>query len=186
MSNLIDKCTKRLDEHLRCMQMLDIASITNIGIGIAIAVSLHKRIFVCGNGGSAADAQHFAAEIVGRFEQDRLPWGCTALTTDSSIVTAIGNDYGYDKIFERQIEGLGKSEDVLIGISTSGKSPNVINALNKAQRMGLTTVALFGRNNTHNQYHHCLNVDCGNTARVQEAHIFILHLWAEIIETVVA
>ena len=102
-------------------------------------------MLVFGNGGSAADAQHFAAELVGRYEQERRAWPAIALTTDTSALTAIGNDYGFDRVFARQLEALGKKGDVAIGISTSGNSPNVLRALETANERGLITVALTGR-----------------------------------------
>ena len=102
-------------------------------------------MLVFGNGGSAADAQHFAAELVGRYEKERQAWPAVALTTDTSALTAIGNDYGFDRVFARQIEALGKAGDVAIGISTSGKSPNVLRALEAANDRGLVTIALTGR-----------------------------------------
>ncbi len=100
---------------------------------------------ICGNGGSAADAQHFAAELIGRFEQERKAWPAIALTTDTSILTAIGNDYGYDDVFARQVQGLGREGDILVGISTSGHSANVVRAVDMARKARMTTVGLLGR-----------------------------------------
>ena len=112
---------------------------------IAAALKNGGSVLVFGNGGSAADAQHFAAELVGRYEQERRAWPAVALTTDTSALTAIGNDYGFDRVFARQIEALGRKGDVAIGISTSGKSPNVLRALETANDRGLVTIALTGR-----------------------------------------
>ena len=104
-----------------------------------------RTVLVFGNGGSAADAQHFAAELVGRYEQERKAWPAIALTTDTSALTAIGNDYGFDRVFARQLEALGRPGDVAIGISTSGNSPNVLRGLETANERGLVTIALTGR-----------------------------------------
>ena len=143
-----------------------------------------NKILICGNGGSAADAQHFAAEIVGRFKLERKGFPAIALTTDTSILTAIGNDYGFDKIFERQVEALGKEGDILIGISTSGSSENVINAVNKAKEMGIHTVGLLGKDGgkLKNIVDFALTVDSNNTARIQECHLTIYHVICEEVE----
>ena len=143
-----------------------------------------NKLLICGNGGSAADAQHFAAEIVGRFKLERKGFPAIALTTDTSILTAIGNDYGFDKIFERQIEALGKKGDVLVGISTSGNSENVINAVNKAKEMGIFTVGLLGKDGgkLKNIVDLALIVDSNNTARIQECHLTIYHVICEEVE----
>ncbi|HSO66697.1 MAG TPA: D-sedoheptulose 7-phosphate isomerase [Desulfatirhabdiaceae bacterium] len=142
------------------------------------------KILVCGNGGSAADAQHFAAELVGRFEKERQAWPCISLATDTSNLTAIGNDYGYDAVFSRQVQGLGRSGDLLIGISTSGNSPNIQAAVQTAGHIGMKTIGLLGKDGGALS----ARVDCAvivphaRTARIQEGHIFILHVWAMIIE----
>ena len=109
------------------------------------SISKGGKILACGNGGSAADAQHFAAELVGRFERERKELGAIALTTDSSILTAIGNDYGYDEVFSKQVRALGKPEDILLAISTSGNSKNVILAIEAAQKIGMGVIAFTGR-----------------------------------------
>lgn len=143
-----------------------------------------NKILICGNGGSAADSQHFAAELIGRFEKERDSLPAIALTTDSSVLTAIGNDYGFDAVFEKQVKGLGKKDDVLIGISTSGKSLNVIRAINQAKAQGLHTIGLLGKDGGQIG----LLVDIAVivphavTGRIQEVHLFILHYWASVIE----
>src|SRR4051794_262677 len=114
------------------------------GADLVEALSAGAKVLVCGNGGSAADAQHFTAELVGRSVRERDPLPAIALSTDTSIVTAVGNDYGFDTIFERQVRALGAAGDVLIGISTSGASANVIAAVREARRRGLVTIALTG------------------------------------------
>ena len=112
---------------------------------IAAALRAGGKVLTFGNGGSAADAQHLAAELVGRYLKDRPAWPAIALTTDTSILTAVANDFGYDAVFRRQVEALGRPGDVAIGISTSGRSPNVVTALDKAREMGLVTVAMTGQ-----------------------------------------
>jgi D-sedoheptulose 7-phosphate isomerase len=143
-----------------------------------------RRLLVFGNGGSAADAQHFAAEFVGRFQRERRGLPAIALTTDASILTAIGNDYGFERVFVRQIEALGESGDVAFGITTSGESANVVEAFRVAAGRGLTTVALTGRNGGEAgrlvDIH--LNVADPSTARVQEVHRTLLHAVCELVE----
>ena len=139
-----------------------------------------NKILICGNGGSAADAQHFAAELVGRFERERPSYPAIALTTDSSTVTAIGNDYGFERVFSRQVEGLGRKGDMLIAISTSGNSPNIHEAVRKAASMGMQTIGLLGRDGggIKGEVGYPVIVPHARTARIQEAHSFILHFWA--------
>lgn len=178
---------KMLKEHMDCFKTLDglrdpINAAANT---ILSALMAGKKILICGNGGSASDAQHFAAEIVGRFTRERKAWPAIALTTDTSILTAVANDYGYDTIFARQVEGLGQPDDVLIGVSTSGNSPNVIKAIEQAQKTDMATVALTGNNGgiMSEAADTAVIVPTDITARIQEAHIFILHLWADIAES---
>ena len=138
------------------------------------------KVMACGNGGSAADAQHFAAELIGRFERERQELAAIALTTDTSILTAVGNDYSYDEIFSKQVRGLGKQGDILIGISTSGNSKNVVKAIEVAKNMGIKIIALTG--NGGGKIATLLGVDdihlCApstRTARIQETHLVLLH-----------
>lgn len=151
---------------------------------MAAALRAGRKLLVCGNGGSAAEAQHFAAELMGRFQRDRAAWPAVALTTDSSALTAIGNDWGFEHVFARQVEGLGAPGDVLLGISTSGASANVLAALQAAAARGLTTVALTGRDGGAVGAAAALHVNVPHevTARVQEAQLTILHAWCELIE----
>jgi len=142
------------------------------------------KILWMGNGGSAADSQHLAAELVGRYSRERRGLASIALTTDTSILTAVGNDYGYDRIFARQIDALCQAGDVVMGLSTSGNSPNVIAALEQANAREATTVGFTGGDGgaMHGIVDHCLVVPSKVTARIQEAHILIGHLicdWAE-------
>jgi D-sedoheptulose 7-phosphate isomerase len=138
------------------------------------------KVMACGNGGSAADAQHFAAELIGRFERERKELAAIALTTDTSILTAVGNDYSYDEIFSKQVRGLGKKDDILIGISTSGNSKNVVKAIEAAKKMGIKIIALTG--NGGGKIASLLDADdihlCApstRTARIQETHLVLLH-----------
>jgi D-sedoheptulose 7-phosphate isomerase len=151
---------------------------------IGRALSENNKVLAFGNGGSAADAQHLVAELVGRFEGERRALAGVALTTDSAVVTAIANDYGFDRVFARQLEALGRQGDVAFGISTSGRSPNVLNAVVMAKTKGLTTIALTGRDGgpigTTADVH--INVPERSTPRVQEVHRTILHAMCSVIE----
>ena len=138
------------------------------------------KIMACGNGGSAADAQHFAAELMGRFERERRELAAVALTTDTSILTAVGNDYSYDQVFSKQVRGLGKSGDILLAITTSGNSKNVIKAVEAAQAMGIKVIALSGNgggqlNNVLSANNLLLAAPSSRTARIQETHLVLLH-----------
>jgi D-sedoheptulose 7-phosphate isomerase len=143
------------------------------------------RILVCGNGGSAADAQHFAAELSGRYVKERRALAGIALTTDTSALTAIGNDYGFDRVFSRQVEALGRPGDLLVGISTSGNSPNVIHAVESAKELGLKTLGLLGRDGgkLKDLCDEALVVPSPITARIQEIHLMTYHFWCEAIDT---
>ncbi|QWE26758.1 phosphoheptose isomerase [Polynucleobacter sp. AP-Ainpum-60-G11] len=138
------------------------------------------KVMACGNGGSAADAQHFAAELIGRFERERQELAAIALTTDTSILTAVGNDYSYDEIFSKQVRGLGKKGDILIGISTSGNSKNVVKAIEAAKKLDIKIIALTGNGGGKiaslldaNDIHLC--APSTRTARIQETHLVLLH-----------
>jgi D-sedoheptulose 7-phosphate isomerase len=175
-----------LKQHLDCFARLKslAAEIEQAGAVLADTIQSGGKILVCGNGGSAADAQHFAAELIGRFEQERDAWPAIALTTDTSILTAIGNDYGFNDIFARQIQGLGRQGDTLIGISTSGNSENVMCAVATAKQQQMKTIGLAGGDGGRlkARVDRSIVVDQPTTARVQEAHLFILHVWALMIE----
>lgn len=142
------------------------------------------KLLVMGNGGSAADAQHFVAEIVGRFKMERRGLPAIALSTDTSILTAIGNDYGFDKVFRRQVEALAAPADLVVGISTSGNSPNVQQALELAREMGCRTVALLGKDggSIKSVCDLPLIVPTDDTPRVQEGHITIIHIVCDLLE----
>lgn len=148
-----------------------------IGSHMITALKMNRKILVAGNGGSAADAQHFAAELAGKFIHERKGLPVIALTTNSSIITAIGNDFGYEYIFSRQVEGLGQQGDMFVGISTSGNSQNLIRAMQSAQNIGITTVGLLGKDGGLMK-ELCdlkLIVPSDSTQHIQEAHIMIIH-----------
>jgi len=152
-----------------------------------LCVELYKgnnKTILAGNGGSAADAQHIAAELVGRYGFDRPSIPSLALTTDTSNLTAIGNDYGYDKVFSRQLEGMGQKGDIFIGISTSGNSKNIINAFSSAKEKGITTIAMVGKDGGEmaKLADIALVVPSDSTPRIQESHILIGHIICDIIE----
>ena len=144
------------------------------------ALASEKKILACGNGGSAADAQHFAAELVGRFERERRELPAIALSTDSSILTAIANDYSYEVIFSKQVRALGQAGDVLLGISTSGNSANVVAAIEAAHLKGMSVIAFTGKDGgkiknilKNSDVHLCVPAE--RTARIQETHLLLLH-----------
>ncbi|AIT26477.1 phosphoheptose isomerase [Bordetella holmesii] len=179
--------TSRMTSHFRDAMALCEQSMHALSEPLAAAVELlfaalanNGRILACGNGGSAADAQHFIAELVGRFERDRLPLAGIALNTDTSILTAVANDYGFDEIYERQVNALGQPGDVLVAISTSGNSPNVVRAMEAARDREMHVIALTGKGGgvvgeliTPNDVHLCVPHD--RTMRIQEVHILLLH-----------
>jgi len=155
-------------------------------VGNLIAASIKKggKLLIFGNGGSAADAQHIAAELVGRFKLERQGLAAIALTTNTSILTSIANDYGYEDIFSRQVEAIASEDDIVIGISTSGNARNVISGLLEAKKMGIKTVAFTGGGGGElaTIADIALEVPSDNTARVQEAHIVIGHIICELVE----
>ena len=148
------------------------------------AIKKGKKILFFGNGGSASDSQHLAAEFVGRYEKERRALPCIALTTDTSILTAVGNDYGFEKIFERQIEALGNAGDVAIGMSTSGNSKNVLLGIKKAKDKGLKTIGFSGRDGGELKkiVDLSIHIPTLKTSRIQEAHITIGHLLCECVD----
>jgi D-sedoheptulose 7-phosphate isomerase len=148
------------------------------------ALRAGHKVLVCGNGGSAAEAQHFAAELSGRFQREREAWAAISLTMDTSALTAIGNDYGFDRVFARQVEGLGAPGDVLLGISTSGASPNVLEAFRSAALRGMTLVAMTGRDGGPLGQMADIHINVAHpvTARVQEVQLTLLHAICELVE----
>jgi len=161
-----------------------IATVGSVAGLLIDAFKSGKKALLFGNGGSAADAQHIAAEFVGRFAFDRSALPALALSVNPSCVTAIGNDYGFDLVFSRQIEALGTAGDVAIGISTSGNSPNVVQALSVARRLGLHTVAVSGGagGKVKDVADHCICVPSKETPRIQECHILIGHIISDLVE----
>jgi D-sedoheptulose 7-phosphate isomerase len=176
----------QLADHLAVLSSLRELGDNILAAGEALiaAISGGKKLLVCGNGGSAADAQHFAAELVGRFERERRAWPAIALTTDTSVLTAIGNDYSFETIFPRQVEALGTSGDILLCLSTSGNSLNVIRAVEVGKANNLKTIGLLGKGGGpfREAVDLSIVVDAHVTARIQEAHGFILHFWCSMIE----
>ncbi len=150
----------------------------------ARAMKAGRKLMVAGNGGSAADAQHLAAEFVSRLCEDRPAMRAIALTTDTSILTAVGNDYGYEHVFVRQVEALGQAGDVFMGISTSGNSPNVLRALELSRRLGITTIGLSGRTGGKmpSLCDYCIRVPSDVTMHIQEAHLALEHIFCMIVE----
>lgn len=144
-----------------------------------------NKILVCGNGGSAADCQHFAAELIVRFEKERISLPAISLTTDTSLITACSNDYGFDKLFERQVEGLGQKGDVIVGITTSGNSLNIIKAFEAAEKKGMKIICLNGKDGgkiKNMKIDSNIIIPSKVTARVQESHITIIHIWCKLID----
>jgi D-sedoheptulose 7-phosphate isomerase len=161
-----------------------IAAVLAVADALTGAFSKGGQVLVFGNGGSAADAQHFACELVGRFLRDRRAVPAVALTTDSSIVTAVANDYGFDRVFARQIEALGRPGDIALGITTSGKSPNIVAALHMARTRGLKTVAFTGGDGgpVGDAADLHVNVPHSVTPRIQEVHRTLIHAVCELVE----
>ena len=181
--------TNSLQEHLATIQKVIDSKLSDIeqsGQLICEALASGRKVLLCGNGGSAADAQHIAAELVGCYEKQRRSWPAIALTTDTSALTAVSNDLGYEQVFARQILGLAQSGDVLVAISTSGKSKNVLRAAEQAREVGCKTIALTGAN-AEPLASLCdvtVAIPSTRTSRIQEAHITIGHLWCEMVDQI--
>ncbi|MGH9971284.1 MAG: D-sedoheptulose-7-phosphate isomerase [Pyrinomonadaceae bacterium] len=184
MTKLLERS---LREHLETVQALletRVGEIERTGEMICAALRDGRKVLLCGNGGSAADAQHIAAELVGRYELQRRAWPAIALTTDTSALTALSNDYGYDDVFARQVEALAGDGDVLIALSTSGTSANVVKAVETARRLGCKTIALTGGAGEPlaSLCDAVVSVPSPRTSRIQEAHITVGHLWCELVD----
>lgn len=177
---------QRLENHFKVVQDMRkiMPEVASAGLRVRTALEKGRKILICGNGGSAADSQHMAAEFVGRFVKERQSLPALALTVDTSLLTAVGNDYGFDCVFSRQVEGLGQEGDVLIAISTSGNSANVVKAVKTAKEKGIYVIALTGENGgiLAKESDLCLAVPSQITARIQEMHIMIIHMICEIAE----
>lgn len=179
--------SRQLQDHLSLFQKIESelsAPITLLAERLIETFRIGNKLLVMGNGGSAADAQHFAAEIVSRFRMERPGLPAIALSTDTSIITAIGNDYGFERIFSRQIEALAVPGDAVIGISTSGNSPNVQRALEVARQAGCTTIGLLGKDggSIKTVCDITLIIPSNDTPRVQEGHITVIHILCDLIE----
>jgi len=178
--------SQNIAEHAVTMQSLMLLSDAVLEASRVLAGGLQGggKLMLCGNGGSASDAQHFAAEMMGRFQKTRHPYAAIALTGDTSVLTCIANDYAFDQVFARQVQGLGRPGDVLIALSTSGQSANVIQAAIQARQSGIFVLGLMGKGGGALK-EHCdlaLVVASNNTARIQEAHILLIHTLCELIE----
>lgn len=190
MINLENRITQHFQDSVDTKKRVAAALTPHIAAAARLMVDALKgggKILACGNGGSAGDSQHFAAELVGRFEREREELAAIALTTDSSILTAVGNDYSFDEIFSRQVRGLGKPGDVLFAISTSGNSKNVVAAIEAAQRKGMHIVGMTGRSGGKiasliESGDVLLNVDSQVTTRIQEVHLLVLHCLCDAID----
>ena len=161
-----------------------IQTVEALGRTIAAAVRKGNQLILCGNGGSASDALHFAGEVVGKFQKERDPWPAVVLNSDVAAMTAISNDYGYADVFARQARGLCRPGDVFVGISTSGNSENVINAVTAAKEKGAITAGLLGYDGgkLRDLVDYAIVVPCDVTARVQECHILLIHILCEMME----
>jgi phosphoheptose isomerase len=172
--------------HLEAIASLDALHEEITACGQAIVQTLKRggKILLCGNGGSAGDAQHIATELVCRFETKRRALPALALTTDTSALTAIANDFSFDRIFSRQIEALGQPKDCLVAITTSGNSGNVISAVKAAKLVGMQTIGLLGRDGgaLKNECHQFVIIPARDTARIQECHILIGHIWCAMVD----
>jgi D-sedoheptulose 7-phosphate isomerase len=182
VSELIEASIATKQSVLRSREI--VLTVVKVSEVLVSALKQGNKVLLFGNGGSAADAQHIAAELVGRFAFDRPALPALALSVNSSCITAIGNDYGFDRIFSRQLEALARPGDIAIGISTSGNSLNVLNAMSTAKKIGLYTIALTGRTggNLRNTVDHCICVPSNETPRIQECHILIGHIISELVE----
>jgi D-sedoheptulose 7-phosphate isomerase len=177
---------KAIRDHLEVAAQLEsqLSVLQEIGLALTAALRGGGKILWCGNGGSAADSQHLAAELVGRFRRERRGLASISLTTDTSILTCVANDFGYDSVFSRQVEAIGSPGDLLVALSTSGNSRNVVAALEAARSKGLTTVALTGKGGGKMAQlaDHVLSVESTDTARIQEVHILAGHMLCDWVE----
>ena len=178
---------RSLEEHLQAVQATlqsQLGEIERAGALLRDTLNQGNKVLLCGNGGSAADAQHIAAELVGRYERQRRAWPAIALTTDTSALTALSNDFGYEEVFARQVEALASANDVLLALSTSGTSANILKAVKKARTLECKTIALTGAGGEPlaSLCDLAVVVPATRTARIQECHITIGHLWCELID----
>lgn len=191
MKTKSDSFTRIFDQHREAIEKSFVPSqievLDKISDVLANALRSGKKFLLCGNGGSAADSQHIAAEFIGRFKRERRSLPAIALTTDTSILTAVGNDYSYEQIFSRQIEGIGEKGDVLIALSTSGNSKNVLEAVRAAKARGMVAVGFTGAGGgtLKSAVDHCFQAQSRETPHIQEVHITALHALSEVVENLV-
>ncbi|HYD21674.1 MAG TPA: D-sedoheptulose 7-phosphate isomerase [Flavipsychrobacter sp.] len=160
-----------------------VSEVEKVAMVVTEAFRKGNKVLLCGNGGSAADAQHIAAEFSGRFYSDRDPLPSEALHCNTSYLTAVGNDYGFEYVYSRIVKGMGKSGDILIGLSTSGNSVNIINAIEQAKKIGMITVGFTGKGGKMKDLcDHIINVPSTDTPRIQEAHIMVGHIVCQLVE----
>ena len=187
---IADTTIREISEHLEVINTLKelVPKIELIAKRIIKSLERGGKLLICGNGGSAADAQHLSSELVGRYQKERKSLCAISLSTDPSIVTAISNDYGFNKVFSRQIEGIGKPEDILLVISTSGQSQNLINAIESANKKKMETVGLLGNEGgvIKDMLNLSIVINSKNTARIQESHGLIIHLICKIVDINIA
>ncbi|MDO8578789.1 MAG: D-sedoheptulose 7-phosphate isomerase [Dehalococcoidales bacterium] len=191
MNSRQQEIADRLEEHARVQHEIartKLGEIEKAADLIIAAIKNGGKVIIFGNGGSAADAQHIAGELVGKFKMERQALPAIALNTNTSIVTALANDYGYETVFRRQIEALGNKKDIVIGISTSGNSPSVIEAIKAAKKLGAKTIGLTGGSGGQlaKAADFTIIVPSDNTPRIQEAHITIGHIVCELVEKALA
>lgn len=181
----VDESLQEVSATAERLRQMSAASIVRAAELVYAAIRSGNKILACGNGGSAAEAQHFAGELVGRFLTERESLAAVALTVDTSVLTAIGNDYGYEEVFARQVKGIGKRGDVLLAISTSGRSPNVLKALSAARERGLTTIALIGAESNANLdvSDLVITIPEASVPRVQEMHLAVLHMICDLLDS---
>jgi len=180
-----EKIQKLLDESRRVLDKLDVEIIIKLAEKIIVSLKTGGKVIAFGNGGSASDAQHLVAELVGRFEKERPAMAAVALNTNTSTITALGNDYGYEKVFARQIEAIAKKGDVVLAISTSGNSPNVLKAVESARQAGCFIAGLTGKDGGRlaNCADLCLRADSNKTADIQLLHIASIHILCYLLES---
>lgn len=192
MTSIIDRLQRNLDASIRAKQELkqQDGTIATFAAAVAATVAAYRngrRIYIAGNGGSAADAQHLAAEFVSKLARDRAPLAAEALTTDSSILTAIGNDYGFEQVFARQLAGKAVEGDIFLGITTSGQSPNILRALEQCKRMGVPSIVFVGRDGgpAAPLADYAIVVPGQATSTIQELHIVLAHTLCECVEAAI-
>ena len=183
-TDLISKNLNELKKLITNLTTDEISMISKISSLVINTIKSGGCIFWCGNGGSASDSQHLAAELIGRFKNNREPYKSISLTADSSVITCISNDFGYENLFSRQLEGVGNKGDLVITLSTSGNSINLKNLLEKAKEKGINSVAILGKGGglIKDLADYTLIINSNNTARIQEVHILIGHIICQIVE----